>query len=99
MNCLGHKERHIFLRIFLGTGEFYEPPFIVDSTLRYGSVDEEGLLEGLVIRPGLFLIDVPEETQKVWQEAERVQLSSALDHTIKERIASENAGAFNPGLF
>jgi hypothetical protein len=97
MNCVGHKERHIFLRVFLGTGEFYESPFILDSTLRYGSVDEEGLLDGLVIRPGLFLLDVPDEIEKLWQEAQHPQLSSTLDNTIKERIAFENAGALNPG--
>jgi hypothetical protein len=92
MNCLGHKERHIFLRVFLGTGEFYESPFILDSTLRYGSLDEEGLLDGLVIRPGLFLLDIPDETVKIWRETEHVQLSTTLDHTIRERIAFENAG-------
>jgi len=45
-NCLGHKVRHVFLRVFPGTGEFYESPFIIDSTPRYGSVDEEGLIDG-----------------------------------------------------
>jgi len=94
MNCLGHKERHIFLRVFLGTGEFYESPFILDSTLRYGSVDEEGLLDGLVIRPGLFLLDIPDEIRKIWRETEHVQLSTTLDNTIRKRIASENA----PGI-
>lgn len=94
MNCLGHKERHIFLRVFLGTGEFYESPFILDSTLRYGSVDEEGLLDGLVIRPGLFLLDIPDEIRKIWREAEHVQLSTTLDNTIWKRIAFENA----PGI-
>jgi hypothetical protein len=91
MNCLGHKERHIFLRVFLGTGEFYESPFILDSTLRYGSVDEEGLPDGLVLRPGLFLLDIPDEIEKIWRETERVQLSTTLDHTIRERIVFENA--------
>lgn len=94
MNCLGHKERHIFLRVFLGTGEFYESPFILDSTLRYGSVDEEGLLDGLVMRPGLFLLDIPDEIQKIWGETEYVQLSTTLDNTIRKRIAFENA----PGI-
>ena len=94
MNCLGHKERHIFLRVFLGTGEFYESPFILDSTLRYGSVDEEGLLDGLVMRPGLFLLDIPDEIQKIWGETEHVQLSTTLDNTIRKRIAFENA----PGI-
>ena len=97
MNCLGHKERHIFLRVFLGTGEFYESPFILDSTFRYGLIDEEGLLDGLVLRPGLFLLDIPDETLKIWRETEHVQLSTPLDNTIMERIAFENSGALNPG--
>jgi hypothetical protein len=90
MNCLGHKERHIFLRVFLGTGEFYESPFILDSTLRYGSVDEEGLPDGLILRPGLFLLHIPDEIEKIWRETEHVQLSTTLDNTIRERIVFEN---------
>ncbi|MCP4666072.1 MAG: hypothetical protein GY849_06870 [Deltaproteobacteria bacterium] len=97
MNCLGHKERHLFLRIFLGTGEFYESPFILDSTLRYGSVDEEGLLDGLVIRPGIFLLHIPDEIQKIWRKTEHVQLATTLDNTIRKRIAFENSVALNPG--
>jgi len=91
-NCLGHKIRHIFLRVFLGTGEFYESPFILDSTLRYGSVDEEGLLEGLLIRPGLFLIEIPKKIQEKWVKIQEDQLSVVLANRIITRIAMENLG-------
>jgi hypothetical protein len=93
-NCLGHRMRHIFLRVFLGTGEFYESPFILDSTSRYGSVDEEGLVDGLVIRPGLFLIEIPQEIRDRWVRVEEVQLSTALEKRINTRIAMENTGTF-----
>jgi hypothetical protein len=93
MNCLGQRIRHIFLRIFLGTGEFYESPFILDSTPRFGSVDEEGLIEGLFIRPGLFLIHVPEEIRRIWLQIQEKQLTSALGNRIITRIAAENASS------
>jgi hypothetical protein len=82
--------RHVFLRVFLGTGEFYESPFVLDSTLRYGSVDEEGLLDGLVIRPGLFLLDIPQKIVEQWGRTQQRQLSAGLENRITKRIVEEN---------
>ncbi|MBW1782357.1 MAG: hypothetical protein JRL30_16655 [Deltaproteobacteria bacterium] len=92
INCLGHRVRHIFLRVFLGTGEFYESPFIIDSTPRFGSLDEDGLIDGLLIRPGLFLLDIPERIRLQWQTIEEIQMGEALNKTIMSRIAQENMG-------
>jgi hypothetical protein len=92
INCLGHRVRHIFLRVFLGTGEFYESPFIIDSTPRYGSLDEEELIDGLLIRPGLFLLDIPERIRLQWQTIEEIQMGEALEKNIISRIAWENMG-------
>ncbi|MDY6970544.1 MAG: hypothetical protein SVR08_18100, partial [Spirochaetota bacterium] len=88
-NCVGHALRHIFLRVFLATGEFYESPFVVDSTERLGSMDEDAEIDALLIRPGLFLLDIPEQIVEYWKEIQNIQLSDHLDGIIKNRIKRE----------
>jgi hypothetical protein len=88
-NCLDQPLRHIIFRIFLGTGELYESPFIVDSTPRFGSMDEgtdeDSILDSLFIRPGLFLLDIPQRIKKQWDETQEVQLEK-LKKVISNKI-------------
>ncbi len=76
MNCLNLPMRHINFRIFLGTGQFYESPFILDSTERYGSMDEQGGPEQLFMRPGLFFLDIPREIEAHWRRVQETQQKS-----------------------
>jgi hypothetical protein len=92
-NCLDQPLRHIIFRIFLGTGELYESPFIVDSTPRFGSMDEgtdeDSILDSLFIRPGLFLLDIPPRIKKQWDETQEVQLEK-LKKVISNKIWEAN---------
>ncbi|MGM0539049.1 MAG: hypothetical protein ACQERT_07570 [Thermodesulfobacteriota bacterium] len=75
-NCLNVPLRHINFRVFLGTGQFYESPFILDSTERYGSMDELGGPEQLFMRPGLFLLDIPREIEEHFRKVQKKQLKT-----------------------
>jgi hypothetical protein len=76
MNCLNLPMRHINFRVFLGTGQFYESPFILDSTERYGSMDEQGGPEQLFMRPGLFFLDIPTQIERHWRQVQQAQQTS-----------------------
>ncbi len=92
-NCLDQPLRHIVFKIFLGTGELYESPFIVDSTPRFGSMDEgtdeDSILDSLLIRPGLFLLDIPSKIKKQWERSQKVQLEK-LNKVISNKIREAN---------
>ncbi|MFP4672422.1 MAG: hypothetical protein ACLFMR_07640, partial [Desulfohalobiaceae bacterium] len=75
-NCLQQPMRHIIFRIFLETGQFYESPFILDSTERYGTMDEQGGPEQLFMRPGLFLLHIPARTREHWRRVQSQQQQS-----------------------
>ncbi len=92
-NCYGHMLRHMALRVFLATGEFYESPFILDSTQRFGQMDEEDVVDSLLIRPGLFLLDIPQEIADFWRHEQSHQMSSKLDKIIEQRINDERTYA------
>ena len=72
-NCMNLPLRHINFRVFLGTGQFYESPFILDSTERYGSMDELGGPEQLFMRPGLFLLDIPQQIEDHFRKVQKRQ--------------------------
>jgi hypothetical protein len=69
-NCLGVLDRHIFSRISLLTGAYCGAPFDLDSTNRY-DWDEEP--ETCQIRPGYFLIDIPENLRRSWEKPQAFQ--------------------------
>ncbi|MGM0424200.1 MAG: hypothetical protein ACQEQX_04665 [Thermodesulfobacteriota bacterium] len=86
-NCLQQPMRHIIFRVFLETGQFYESPFILDSTERYGSMDEQGGPEQLFMRPGLFLLHIPSRIQEHWRRVQEQQQQSPHFQTlIQNRI-------------
>lgn len=89
-NCRGHLLRHVVMRVFLGTGEFYESPFVLDSTLRYGPLDEEGGVAALFMRPGLFMIEIPERVRNHWSQAQRQQMKGRLGGIVMEKIRRES---------
>lgn len=88
-NCQGHMLRHVCLRVFLGTGEFYESPFILDSTQRFGQMDEDAGIDALIMRPGLFLLKIPPEILAQWKKVQKMQLKSKLDRIIEDKIEKE----------
>jgi hypothetical protein len=92
-NCHGHMLRHIAFRVFLATGEFYESPFILDSTQRFGQIDEDAQVESLLIRPGLFMLDIPDIILSCWKREQHRQLDSRLDKIIADRINYERINA------
>jgi len=89
VNCLNLPMRHINFRIFLGTGQFYESPFILDSTERYGSMDEQGGPEQLFMRPGLFFLDIPQEIEAHWRRVQEVQQKSPHFGTLVQMRAQK----------
>ncbi len=89
-NCLGHPLRHIVLRVFLATGEFYESPFVLDSTQRYGQIEEEAGPDSLLMHPGLFFVDIPPEILTNWKIKQKHQLSAKLGAIIDDRIRMES---------
>jgi len=88
-NCQGHMLRHVCLRVFLGTGEFYESPFVLDSTQRFGQMDEDAGIDALIMRPGLFLLKIPPEILVQWKKVQKMQLKSKLDRIIEDKIEKE----------
>ncbi|SDU37260.1 hypothetical protein [Desulfobacula phenolica] len=90
VNCMGHPLRHVFLKVFLATGQFYESPFVVYSTQRYGQLDEEDASNLLYMRPGLFLLDIPKKVQKHWLLIQQKQTQQRLRRLIEEKIRIEN---------
>ncbi len=92
-NCYGHMLRHIAFRVFLATGEFYESPFILDSTQRFGQIDEDAQVEALLIRPGLFILDIPDSILACWKQEQHRQMDSRLDKIIQDRINYERINA------
>ncbi len=88
-NCLDQPLRHLIFRIFLGTGELYESPFVVDTTPRFESMDEgtdeDSIINSLLIRPGLFLLDIPQRIRKQWERTQQVQLKK-LNKVISDKI-------------
>jgi hypothetical protein len=89
-NCRGQMLRHVVMRVFLGTGEFYESPFVLDSTLRYGQWDEEGGVAALVMRPGLFLIEIPPHIIEHWTAVQKNQMKGRLGNIVADKIRKEN---------
>jgi len=89
-NCRGHLLRHVVMRVFMGTGEFYESPFVLDSTLRFGQMDEDGGIQALIMRPGLFLIDIPDEIQEHWRRVQNSQMQGKLGEMVQDKIRQEN---------
>lgn len=86
-NCLNVPLRHINFRVFLGTGQFYESPFILDSTERYGSMDELGGPEQLFMRPGLFLLDIPKEIEEHFRKVQTRQLKTPhFENLVQMRV-------------
>lgn len=90
-NCLGQPLRHIVLRVFLATGEFYESPFVLDSTQRYGQIEEESSLDSLLIHPGLFFVDIPPAILVNWGKKQQHQLNVKLGSIIEDRIRIESS--------
>jgi|GEM_PF-719389 len=88
-NCLDQPLRHVIFRIFLGTGELYESPFIVDSTPRFESMDEgtdeDAIINSLFIRPGLFILDIPPRIKKQWEKTQQEHLEK-LNKVISDKI-------------
>jgi hypothetical protein len=80
-NCLGILDRHIFSRISLLTGAYCGAPFDLDSTNRY-DWDEEP--ETCQIRPGCFLIDVPENLRRSWEKPQAFQRRILQDKISKK---------------
>jgi hypothetical protein len=86
-NCMNVPLRHINFRIFLGTGQFYESPFVLDSTERYGAMDEMGGPEQLFMRPGLFLLDIPDEIEMHFRKVQKKQLQTAhFQNLVQTRV-------------
>jgi hypothetical protein len=86
-NCLNLPLRHINFRVFLGTGQFYESPFILDSTERYGTMDELGGPEQLFMRPGLFLLDIPREIEEHFRKVQAKQLKTPhFESLVQKRV-------------
>ena len=83
-NCLGILERHIFSRISLLTGAYCGAPFDLDSTNRY-DWDEEP--ETCQIRPGYFLIGIPEPVRRAWERTQAFQR-----RTLQEKISAKTWG-------
>jgi len=69
-NCLGVLDRHIFSRISLLTGAYCGLPFDLDSTNRYDWDEEPEICH---IRPGYFLIDIPESLRRSWEKPQAFQ--------------------------
>ncbi|SPD73491.1 hypothetical protein PITCH_A190067 [uncultured Desulfobacterium sp.] len=92
-NCLDQPLRHVILRIFLGSGELYRSPFIVDSTPRFGSIDEgideDGIVNSLLIRPGMFLLDIPQKIKTLWAMTQSAQMKT-LQEVISKKISDAN---------
>jgi len=88
-NCLDQPLRHVIFRIFLGTGELYESPFVVDSTPRFESMDEgtdeDSIINSLFIRPGLFILDIPPRIKRQWEKTQKKQLEE-LNKVISDKI-------------
>lgn len=86
-NCLNIHLRHINFRVFLGTGQFYESSFILDSTERYGSMDELDGPEQLSIRTGLYLLSIPIVIEKHFRKVQRKQLeTSHFQNLVQTRV-------------
>ena len=92
-NCLDQPLRHVMFRIFLGSGELYRSPFIVDSTPRFGSIDEgideDGIVNSLLIRPGMFLLNIPQKIITLWAKTQSAQLKT-LHNVISKKISDAN---------
>lgn len=83
-NCLGVMDRHIFSRISLLTGAYCGVPFDLDSTNRYDWDDEP---ESCQIRPGYFVIDIPEHLRRSWERPQAFQRK-----TLQEKIGKKDWG-------
>ncbi|MBW2216677.1 MAG: hypothetical protein JRF34_05720 [Deltaproteobacteria bacterium] len=51
--------------------------------------DEDSILDSLFIRPGLFLLDIPQRIKKQWDETQEVQLEK-LKKVISNKIWEAN---------
>jgi len=81
-NCLGVLDRHIFSRISLLTGAYCGVPFDLDSTNRYDWDEEPEICQ---IRPGYFLIDIPENVERSWQKPQAFQRA-----ILREKISKKD---------
>ena len=81
-NCLGVLDRHIFSRISLLTGAYCGVPFDLDSTNRYEWDEEPEICQ---IRPGSFLIDIPESLRRSWEKPQAFQR-----RTLHEKISKKD---------
>ena len=73
-NCRSEPMIHLVFRVYTGTGELYKSPFKIDSTPRFGKIDEEPGLDSLRIRAGLFLLDIPPNILEHWKKTQQEQL-------------------------
>jgi hypothetical protein len=81
-NCLGVLDRHIFSRVSLLTGAYCGVPFDLDSTNRYDWDEEPEICQ---IRPGCFLIDIPENIRRSWEKPQAFQRG-----TLHEKISKKD---------
>jgi hypothetical protein len=83
-NCLGVLDRHIFSRISVLTGAYCGLPFDLDSTNRYDWDEEPEICH---IRPGYFLIDIPESLRRSWEKPQAFQRK-----TLQTKIGKKDWG-------
>jgi hypothetical protein len=83
-NCLGVLDRHIFSRISLLTGAYCGAPFDLDSTNRYDWDEEPEVCQ---IRPGYFLIDIPDTIKRSWEKPQAFQR-----RILQEKISKKDWG-------
>jgi hypothetical protein len=69
--------------------QFYESPFILDSTQRFGQMNEDAGIDALIMRPGFFLLKIPLEILVQWKKVQKMQLKSKLDSIIEDKIEKE----------
>jgi hypothetical protein len=93
-NCRSEPLIHLVFRIYTGTGELYRSPFRIDSTPRFGLIDEEPGLDSLRIRMGLFLLDIPPKISEHWRQTQKEQLKRWAPF-IRSVISEANRRSIN----
>lgn len=91
-NCRSEPLIHLVFRLYTGTGELYKSPFKIDSTPRFGKIDEEPGLDSLRIRMGLFLLDIPPDILSHWKKIQQEQLKQWAP-LIRRAILEANRSA------
>ncbi|OGI05778.1 MAG: hypothetical protein A2Y40_02825 [Candidatus Margulisbacteria bacterium GWF2_35_9] len=88
-NCMNVLLRHLANRVFLGTGEFYESPFVLDATPRWGEEMDMDGEKTLDMKPGLFFVEIPQEIRDHW-DLVQLEQKPLLDQLLQEKIQAEN---------